>query len=307
MLHRPAVPATSCSALSRRLAEPLPGTAPTATAWICLEQPGPWGRDALSQSHLDRAFGRELARRAKAVGIRAVLIRRPGPHADRRVPEPRQVYLAGTRPGAVWLEEALVDDPKVLLELDFVALSTGAAPGFGTPRREPLLLVCTNGRRDRCCALLGRSVACELAAHHPGAVWESAHTGGHRMAPSAVLLPTGYAYGRLDPATAELAFVAAAGARVALPGCRGRSTWSAAGQVAELAVRQHLGEARADALVVDTEERREDDVRVRVRHADGRAWWVEIVAREQQPPRPVSCGKTPSVPIALLPALLVED
>src|SRR5690606_17196781 len=109
MLHRPAVPATSCSALSRRLAEPLPGTAPTATAWICLEQPGPGGRDALSQSHLDRAFGRELARRAKAVGIRAVLIRRPGPHADRRVPEPRQVYLAGTRPGAVWLEEALVD------------------------------------------------------------------------------------------------------------------------------------------------------------------------------------------------------
>jgi hypothetical protein len=47
----------ACSALSRLLDEPLAGTAPVAKSWIMLEQPGPWGRKALSQSHQDTARG----------------------------------------------------------------------------------------------------------------------------------------------------------------------------------------------------------------------------------------------------------
>src|SRR5689334_25354628 len=95
-----------CSTLSGFAGEPLAGTAATATAWLCLEQPGPWGRDALLESHLDPDLGAELHRRAAGTGVRILLIRRPGKHADDHQPATRRVYLASTQPGASWLEPA---------------------------------------------------------------------------------------------------------------------------------------------------------------------------------------------------------
>ena len=41
---------TVCSLESRAAAEPLSGTAPYARAWIIIESPGPWGREAVADS-----------------------------------------------------------------------------------------------------------------------------------------------------------------------------------------------------------------------------------------------------------------
>ena len=65
---------------------------------------------------------------------------------------------------------------------------------------EPLLFLCTNGGRDRCCALFGRGLFDELADPR---VWECSHLSGHRFAPTAVRLPDLTVFGRLDPATAR--------------------------------------------------------------------------------------------------------
>jgi hypothetical protein len=273
-----------CAAISADLDEPQAGTAATAAAWICLEQPGPWGRDALTQSRLDPALGAELARRAADTGVRVLLIRRPGRHADTHHDTPRRVYLAATTPGRPWLEQADVAAPEALLDLDFAALAAGRSTGFGTPVRQPLLLVCTNSRRDVCCALRGRPLAEDLAAARPDAVWECTHTGGHRFAPTGVLLPTGYAYGRLDPDFAARLLDHAAAGLVVTDRCRGRSTHTAHGQVAELVVRDRTGEHR-DVLTVHGDT---------VRHADGRAWRVTVRSRELPDTRPASCGATPT-------------
>ncbi|WP_367128206.1 sucrase ferredoxin [Saccharothrix sp. HUAS TT1] len=273
-----------CAAISADLDEPQAGTAATAAAWICLEQPGPWGRDALVESRLDPALGAELARRAAATGVRVLLIRRPGRHADTHHDAPRRAYLAVTAPGRSRLERADLADPADLLDLDFAALAAGAPTGLGSPVAGPLLLVCANSRRDVCCALRGRPLAEHLAAARPDAVWECTHTGGHRFAPTGVLLPTGYTYGRLDPDFAARLLDHAAAGRVVTERCRGRSTHDAHGQVAELAVRDLTGERR-DVLTVrgDT-----------VHHADGRAWRVTVTARELPLTRPPSCGAEPT-------------
>ncbi|PRY35849.1 sucrase ferredoxin [Umezawaea tangerina] len=287
-----------CSAFSAVLAEPQAGTAATAKAWVCLEQPGPWGPDALLESHLDAALGAELIRRSKGTGVRVLLIRRPGMHADRHVPQRRRVYLAGCAPGASWLERADVASPEELLELDFAALGAGRSTGFGTPVPGPLLLVCTNGRRDVCCALYGRPVVAELAARHGDAVWECTHTGGHRFSPTGVLLPSGYLYGRVDAEFGE-ELLTTADAVVARR-CRGRSYWSKAGQAAEVAVRDLIGE-RDDVLEVDPEQRRDEGGwTVPVRHRDGREWRVGVAERALPPARPTSCGKEPAIPTALV-------
>ena len=98
----------NCSALSAALGEPTVGTASVASAWLCVEQPGPWGSDALRDSHLDGSLAAELSEHAAGSGVRIVLIRRPGAHADHSQAQPRQVYLASTQPGACWLESKVM-------------------------------------------------------------------------------------------------------------------------------------------------------------------------------------------------------
>ncbi|MEV7685073.1 sucrase ferredoxin [Streptomyces bungoensis] len=287
-----------CATVSRSLDEPLSGTAPTATTWLLLEQPGPWGAKALTSSHLDPALGRALEAAAEGTGVRVALIRRPGRHADPGRPELRQVYAAHTVPGGVWLHSATTRDPSRLLDLDFTALGAGDHRSFGTAlggrphTGDPLALVCTNGKRDRCCALLGRPLAGELAASGVRGVWEVTHLGGHRFAPTVLVLPHGYAYGRAEAHTVKEALHGVREGRVLVEGCRGRSAWDRPGQAAELAVREAAGEYGAGALSVVRTEGRAPRWDVVVAHADGRRWRVTVAQGAALPPRPESCGAT---------------
>ncbi|MFB9462458.1 sucrase ferredoxin [Streptomyces cinereospinus] len=291
-----------CATVSRDLAEPVSGTAATARTWLLVEQPGPWGAKALTSSHLDPALGRALEAAAKGTGVRVALIRRPGRHADCGAPAARHVYAAHTLPGKAWLHAATTEDPGQLLDLDFAALGRGDPRSFDATLRArphtgpPLVLVCTNGKRDRCCALLGRPLATELAASRTGGVWEVTHLGGHRFSPTLLVLPYGYAYGRAEARTVEDVVHGVQEGRIVLDGCRGRSAWERPGQAAELAVRAAVGEYAADALsVVRTEDAARPDGgaprwEVIVAHADGRHWLVVVVQGASQPPRAETCG-----------------
>lgn len=317
--HHPQPAAASCSAASARLAEPLAGTGPQAAAWLAIEQPGPWGRRALTESHLDPDLGRELDRRADAAGVRIALIRRPGRHAlaapdadtdtdtaDGFEPaasaQARRVLFADTTPGQTAVRSLTITDPRQLLDLDFAALAAGdwaddALLAAATPESKPILLVCTNGKRDRCCAILGRALTLDLvglmAAAGPDGidVWESDHLGGHRFAPTALVLPTGYVYGRLDPAGATAAVDAARTGQMATRLCRGRSTWNHRGQAAELALRDELREYAADAVLVLGEQPSGDGTWTIDLTAHAVAYRVTVAQRAAEEDRPESCGK----------------
>jgi hypothetical protein len=261
-----------------------------------LEQPGPWGAKALTSSHLDPALGRALEAAAQGTGVRVALIRRPGRHADYRTPTARQVYAAHTVPGSVWLHSATIDDPRHLLDLDLASLGRGEHRTFDSvlgarPHTgDPLALVCTNGKRDRCCALLGRPLAAALAASGVEGVWEVTHLGGHRFSPTLLVLPYGYAYGRADaPAVKEVLHGVKEG-RIVVAGCRGNSAWERPGQAAELAVRTAVREYRADALSVVRTNGAAPRWAVTVAHVDGRRWHVAVLQGACAPPRPESCG-----------------
>ncbi|MFD4292057.1 sucrase ferredoxin [Rhodococcus sp. NPDC058505] len=283
----------TCAALSA-VDEPLPGTAAQVTAWLCLEHPGPWGRDVFSGEAFGPELSARLQERTERAGVRLMLIRRPGRtvHRGRRT-----VLFARSAPDGSWCARVEVDGPADLLDLDLAA--TPAPPGWGTAVTDPVALVCAHGKRDQCCAVLGRPVAAELVAGFGDAVWECSHTGGHRFAPSMIVLPTGYTYGRLGPAGSVAAVTAAARGEVSLPGLRGRSCWTQAGQVAEIAVRQRVPAGAAD-LTVD-----ESGAAPVVRHRDGRSWEVTVDGVDL-PPRPASCGAA-AKPVRALVAGAVHD
>jgi hypothetical protein len=288
---------STCATVSRDLDEPISGTAATARTWLLLEQPGPWGAKALTSSHLDPALGRALDAAAQDTGVRVALIRRPGRHADPGMPPPvRHVYAAHTTPGNVWLRTATTTDPGRLLDLDFAALGRGDHRTFDTALRggphtgAPLALVCTNGKRDRCCALLGRPLAAELAASGVEGVWEVTHLGGHRFSPTLLVLPHGYAYGRAAAHTVKEVLHGVQEGRIVLAGCRGSSAWERPGQAAELAVREATGEYAAEALSVVRTHGEAPRWDVTVAHVDGRHWSVAVAQGASLPPRPESCG-----------------
>jgi hypothetical protein len=163
---------------------------------------------------------------------------------------------------------------------------------------DPALLVCTNGRRDLCCAVRGRPVALEVARRRPGQVWETTHTGGHRFSPTGVLLPSGQTLGRLYADLGAEALDAAAGGRLApdLIGAvhdRGLSALEAPVRAAVSAVRELVSERALDALSGSAEPVLGADDRwvVRVSHSDGRTWSAEAVRAVLGPDRPESCVK----------------
>ncbi len=303
---------TNCSSLSAALHEPLAGTAPVAAAWLAIEQPGPWGARALTQSHLDPELGAELGRRAEGTGVRIALIRRVGRHALSGPAGPRTALLCNTQPGSTAVHTLTFSDPRELLDLDFAALGaeptgTGQLGQLGAePLASPVLLVCTNGKRDQCCAERGRALALDLARLGGAGsevrvdVWEADHLGGHRFAPTAVVLPTGYVYGRLDTASALAALDAARAGRIVVEHARGRSTWSRPGQAADLALRAELQQFGADAVRVVAEQRTtEHCVTVELTADDDVRYRATIEGAPAAVPRPESCGKALGNPLEL--------
>jgi hypothetical protein len=279
------------------------GTAARATFFVIVEQSGPWGRDAARESHLDHELGAELESRTNGAGGRFMLVRRPGGHPAHAGPQQVLLAHAGARPGDAWLLAAQVDDVGELFGLDWAALARGSrglvqASLPGSRPTEPTLLVCTNGRRDVCCAVRGRPLAAHAARLAPGRVWEVSHTGGHRFAPTAVLLPWGQTLARLDDRTAEWVLGASETGHLPvelLGGLhdRGRSSVAGPAQCAESHVRAETRETRLAALWAGDPTELDDGWEVVVTHDDGRRWRVGVTRVPTGLSRPESCGKRP--------------
>lgn len=276
---------TTCAAVSLTSGEPLHGTAPRAAAWLLVEQPGAWGRKALTESALDLELGAELERRAKAAGAKVLLVKRPGRAQTGRQ---RRAFVCSPAPGASYVEELELADLATLLEIDLKAVAHGESTGLGRVRPEPLYLVCTNGRRDACCARLGRPVLRALAETRPGAVWECSHLGGHRFAANVVCLPAGICYGRVTVADAHELPDRYERGQLDLPRLRGRASLAPAEQAAETYLRLREGIAALDGVsLVDSANGTSTFATL-----DGRRFQVDV-ASSQGPPRPASCGDPP--------------
>lgn len=286
------MPDLTCTEATAAAGEALIGSAPDAVAWVCLEQNGPWGKKAWTDSHLDPELGGRIEALAETHRIRPSLIRRPGRSEDVAATGVRTVLIGHTHPDRSWLLVGTVNAPEVLLDLDWAAVAAGdldavqASMPTLVATDDPHLLVCTNGTRDACCARLGRPIAAHALQAFPGRVWEVTHTSGHRFAATTVLLPSGTLHGRVLDATPLLA--AADRGELELTGYRGRSTWSSGAQVAEDHVRRTENVLGIDDLTV------EPSVDAwTVRHRDGRSWWVAVKAAVGAAERPPSCGKDP--------------
>ncbi|CAN5864785.1 sucrase ferredoxin [soil metagenome] len=250
--------AVRCAAQSLERSEPLSGTASRVQRWLLVEQPGSWGRDALTESGLDSIVADRLGAAARRAGVRVVLIRRPrrGPGASggADASDTRQIFFAHSSVQGAWVEhlELPAEELDLLADQDLTSLAQPRPPGLGAPGPESVHLVCVNGRHDPCCADLGRPVVRALVAAEVPEVWECSHIGGDRFAANVVCLPEGIYYGRVAPEVAAAVIGDHRAGLIDLDHYRGRSCYPPVVQAAEAFAREHLGERRlAAASVLD--------------------------------------------------------
>jgi hypothetical protein len=275
-----------CSSVALALDEPLHGTASVVRGWVLVEQPGPWGPVALMQSRMPRALARWLRARRADLGVRVVLLRRPGGTGEAG----RHVYLAYSGPGEPWLEHALLPDPRALLDVDLTPIASGAPVGLGERERRPLYLVCTNGRRDPCCAEQGRPLARAVAAAAGDRAWECSHIGGDRFAGNVVCLPAGVYLGRVGPDQAASVVAGYEAGFIDLDHYRGRSSHGFEVQAAEHFVRRREGLLRVDDLVMTSRiESPPGTITVEFSDRSGSSHQVRIRATTADVPRPLTC------------------
>lgn len=201
-----------CSDQTQQANAQLAGSAPAGIRiWLLLEYAQPWAAKALPASDLPDAVKARLGEiMTRVPDARFQFIKRDARHyrgLESTPPHYPLHFFVGV------MDEA---NPKVyhfqlsryeeLLSLDVEALANGENLSDFAEHRytEPLFLVCTNGKRDRCCSRYGTPLYNAMAdydrATYAGeSVWQVDHLGGHRFAATMLALPHGVYYGWLTP------------------------------------------------------------------------------------------------------------
>jgi hypothetical protein len=240
-----------CADAAKDRGETLFATGSQVRGWLLVEVRGAWGEDAIHASalgpHVRTHWKDELRQRQ----IRAICIRS---HLRESTTEVRLYACAAHRPGG---------PPSTLWRRDVESLAdvVGAAEDLAVDEPassdwqavdERLILVCTNGKHDQCCANLGRPLVRALR-ESPWAerVWECSHIGGDRFAANVVMLPHSVYFGRVETESAPALLQAWDEGRIDLRSFRGRTAYSLAEQAVEHFVRTELAIEAVDGVVVD--------------------------------------------------------
>lgn len=245
-----------CAESAEARSEPLFGTASFVRRWLLLEQPGSWGRDALSESELPKPFAQELRRRTRSLGIRVILIRR----GVRIAADRRRCYFVRTSVDDPYQAHLWLDDVEELLDVDLSPLAQGGVVAEAEARSEPLFLVCTHGRHDACCSIRGNQVSRVACAQVDRDAWECSHIGGDRFAANVVCFPHGLYYGRVGSEDVSRLMDGYSNGVLELAHFRGRCAYPFSVQAAEYFLRRERGVTRIDDVTLLSFTRREDGI-----------------------------------------------
>jgi hypothetical protein len=240
-----------CSELSRQAAEKSYGTASIGAVWLLIEYPQAWGPHALRDSALSRAVKGHLNRLLKTIPRSRLLFIKQEPGAKERL----NFFVVRSRESDPFIVKFELDRHERLLEIDVASVAAGNLSAGGIIARDrSLFLVCTHGKRDKCCAKFGYAVykaARDFVRDDDdtGAdVWQSSHVGGDRFAANLICFPHGLFYAHVTKDGGHTIMDEYRRRRLVLSEYRGRACYSFPVQAAEFFVRRETGLLGLDEL-----------------------------------------------------------
>jgi len=248
-----------CAQYSREVEEPLAGTGAHPRTNLLLSWPiGQWTRTF----HQAKNMSESVSNRVKSLidsGRRINLIHR----AD----QPRDRHRAYLMP-----EKRAYDIPHSEIDAFLTALDLGEPlDAWSTGEvSHKVVLCCTHGVKDKCCAKFGNAsfkALDEAAAAYDGAfeIWQSTHLGGCRLASAALVFPDMHKYGRIDAEHVDALLASERDNQPYLPCYRGDGALPPSQQIADIEARWRLKEQGEQPRRVDViAEHRDAEDRSRV-------------------------------------------
>jgi len=273
-----------CSLYSLDHHEPLYATAMPTRFFFLLEYPFPWGNRAFEESDIAEEVKRHLKAMTKEIPESKLLLIKRGNRARKEF----NFYFAIAGEEQPALYAFRFHQYAQLLDLDWAKLVEGGDANLEERRAgKHLLLVCTNGKRDLCCAKFGLPTlraATEYLSRDPNwEVWQSSHVGGHRFAPNVLALPWGLLFGRVFPPEVGSLIEDLKNKQVSLHLLRGRTCWEAHVQAAEAHLRRKTEEYKIDAYrLTSTSQLAPDRWEVRFSETSGNRKHTLTIQREAE-------------------------
>ncbi|MEM7530875.1 MAG: sucrase ferredoxin [Chloroflexota bacterium] len=241
-----------CCQASQSNGEQICGTAAQVHVWFALEYVEPWGVKAVPESDLSTKIKDYLMGLGGAYPhTRVQFIKRDAaeirtqkaanfPSVDSSATLFVGVAKSETSQPALYRFALTTYDE--LLALDLGGVIAGDSQYDANRYDEPIFLVCTNGKRDRCCAKWGLPVYDAMADYAGENVWQTTHIGGHRFAPTLVCLPHGIVYGRVGLDDVQpIVDASRQNEMIDLSYYRGNGTYPSVAQAAEYFLRMKTG------------------------------------------------------------------
>jgi len=289
------IPDFLCSTLSLEADEQLFGSASTNNVWFLLEYNRPWGGKVLPESELSESIKTALNGYLGTIPKSNLLfIKQQFKHIAGIT-----FYVALTRETDPQLYEFHLENYDDLLKLDIAAIVNGDPAYDDRITNEPLYLICTNARRDQCCARYGLPAYKAMVNQAGSRVWQCSHLGGHRFAPTALFLPYGINYGRFQADDVAALISDYAQGNIQLDYLRGRVCYDAAVQAADYFLRAELEVGELNALkLLDTQTVEKDHWLIQFESpAEKMAYDVEVRKLMTEVKTYTSCAATEKVPM----------
>jgi hypothetical protein len=232
-----------CAVEALNAAEPLFGTATAeTTVWFLLEYNAPWSYAAVEDNglpvHVQQWFENHLAAIPQS---RLLFIKKD----KRQTQTALHFYLAITRENEQRLYAFQVENHEEIMWLDLAAAVAGKAEYDKYLTKQTLFLICTNGKRDKCCSKFGIPLYQSMNAAYTNTtanpVWQTTHIGGHRYSPTLAVFPQGLFYGQVTLTAAEKLMTLSEQNEIVLDFYRGRTCYTEVQQAADYYVRQQTG------------------------------------------------------------------
>ena len=170
-----------CADVSQQVNEPLYGTAVSiVNVWFLLEYSRPWRAKATEDNELPEAVQHGYKQK---VGLSTAVFN----SFAKQNPIQTLHALSHFPPQGVSIV-FLSNNTKTYYKIDIASLLAEDNAFDSYLWTEPLYLVCTNGKRDRCCARQGANFFRTLQPLAGASVWQTTHLGGHRFAPTLLTL-----------------------------------------------------------------------------------------------------------------------
>lgn len=208
-----------CSIAAQRASEDLVGTAGHYQTYVLIECPLPWPSTAFDSEHISPELRQYIKALSASKTVRFLCISRDTQaqkgttlivydRLDRIAPSVTANNLTQFSSGYRGCEFHLDNLNDVISCLEAYwqnkALPKANQQLLGQPIAQQDILVCTHGMKDKCCAKLGKPIfrgaerMAEKGTLQAVRIWRASHIGGHRFAPTAIVLPDGRYYGRLS-------------------------------------------------------------------------------------------------------------